>query len=181
MFCAKPDAVSCAASSPPASNARLIICTADAVAASGIRDRIRKGAKASNAPGSVPSAVAVPRWSAVASSASARVRASPAPAPTPKPTAAARPARPSGPARRNGAVEPIASPSLRGTDSSYPAAAVNGSFAAVATDLIFSRAVFSMLSGSSADAPVAALSTRPTAPGANPLKSSLAPPRKVRS
>ena len=178
-FCAKFDAASWAASSPPATKARLTISTPAAVDAVGIRDRIRSGANASRAPGIMPSAVASERCSSVAPSRSARVRASPAPAPTPKPTAAARPAKPRGPAARKGTVEPTASPSLRPTVCSYPGAASNGRLAAPATDAIFSRAAFSMSSGSSAEAPVAADSSRPIAPGTMPLKVSLTCPSAV--
>ena len=121
----------------------------------------------------------MPLSSGVTPSPSARKRASPAPAPTPKPTAAALPARPSGPAARNGTVEPIASPSFRPTVSSYPGAASNGFLAASAYSLIFSRAAFSVSSGRRADAPTAADSTRPTAPGRRPFSPSFICPPSV--
>ena len=158
---------------------RLTRSTAVRTSPSGTRLRMRNGAKTSKAPGKVPSAVAVARCSSVAPSVSARVRASPAPAPTPRPTAAVRPARPKGPNARNGPVEPTASPNFRPGVSPYPGAGAKGALAAPATRAMVSRVGFSYSSGRRAEAPMAACSTSPTAPGMTPLKASPTWPKKV--
>ena len=173
-FWAKPDAASCAASSPPAIKARLTVCTPSATTASGRRPKIRNGANTSNAPGIIPAAVALARSSSVAPSASARVRASPAPAPTPRPIAPTRPAAPRGPASKKGRVEPTASDPLRITESSYPGAASNGLRAAEARLSIPPRTDRSIPSGKAAAIPVPADSKRLTAPAGSPLSASRA-------
>ena len=133
----------------------------------------------SSKPVGAPSCVARRRSSPVAPLASAASRASPAPAATPRPPAATRPAKPSGPAAKNGRVEPKPSPNLRITESSYPALASNGFLAIPASSLIFSRAAFSVSSGNNALIPVPAVSSKPIAPGTNPLPNSLMLPPTV--
>ena len=133
----------------------------------------------SNKPVGAPSRVAVARSLPVTPLASAASRASPAPAATPSPAPAARPANPKGPSAKNGSVEPKPSPSLRVTESSYPGAASKGFLAIPASSFIFSRAAFSVSSGSMDAIPVPAVSAKPIAPGTMPLNISLMLPPTV--
>ena len=179
MFCAACDAASCAASSPPAISARFTYDVAPSSTGSPRRFRIRVGANISVAPTAAPSKVDAVCCPSVAPSAADFSTCVPAPAPIPRPYPATRPARPNGPVATKGRKEPVASPNLRPTVSSYPGAAANGALAAAAVSLMYCCVAFSCSSGSSADIPVPACSTSPIAPGTRPLKNSLVCPPNV--
>ena len=174
-------AASCAASSPPAINARLTAATAPACTGAAKRPRILAGANISVAPTTPPRPVAKERCSASAPPCSARTLASPAPAPTPSPAMPKRPATPNGPMARNGKTEPTDSPNFRPMVSSYPGAAAKGSRAEAAKPPMILRADFSCSSGNSAEIPVPADSAKPIAPGTRPLANSLTCPPTVGS
>ena len=174
-FCANPAAASVAASIPPVSNALPTLCTPLSITPASNFFNILAGAKSSNRPTGAPYAVAVAICSGVASASSARNLASPAPAPVANAVTAALPTIPKGANAKNGIKEPNASPNFLPTVSSYPGVGAANSLNGFNTSVAVSRIPCSVTrpsSSANAEAPTAAVSTNPAAPGIIPLKNS---------